>query len=84
MHGPLPERVKDRESRVIEYGRFLSDTELPAIPDSKPPREMRESCRKYLSDTELLAIPDSKPSREMRESCRKSSPDTELPAISGL
>ena len=41
MHGPLPERGKDRESRVIDYGRFLSDTELPAIPDSKPPRETR-------------------------------------------
>ena len=59
MHGPLPERGKDRESRVIEYGRFLSDMELPAIPDSKPPRETRESCRKSSPDTELPAISGS-------------------------
>ena len=58
MHGPLPER-KDGESRVIEYGRFLSDTELPAVPDSKPPRKMRESCRKSLPDMELPAIAGS-------------------------
>ena len=50
MHEPLPEQGKDRESRVIEYGSFLSDTELPAIPDSKPPRETRESCRKSSPD----------------------------------
>ena len=43
----------------MEYERFLSDAKLPAIPDSKPPREMRESCLKSSPDTELPAISGS-------------------------
>ena len=43
MHGPLPERGKDRESRVTEYERFLSDTERPTIPGSDSSKKARES-----------------------------------------
>ena len=43
MHEPLPERGKDRESRVIEYERFLSDTERPTIPGSESSKKTRES-----------------------------------------
>ena len=43
MHGPLPERGKERESRVTEYERFLSGKERPTIPGSESSKETRES-----------------------------------------
>ena len=43
MQGPLPEQGKGRESRVIECGGFLSDTELPAIPGLESSKKTRES-----------------------------------------
>ena len=79
MHGPLPERGKNRESRVTEYEGFLSDTERPTTPGSESSKEARESRGKdresrvteyerFLSGTERPTTPGSESSKEARES----------------
>ena len=73
---------KDRESRVIEYERFLSDTERPTIPGSESSKKARESrCKdresrvieyeRFLSDMERPTIPGLESSKKARESWGK-------------
>ena len=71
MHGPLPERGRERESRGIGSERFLSGTERPAKPGSESFMEARESrvtgSERFLSGTERPAKPGSESFMEARE-----------------
>ena len=51
--------VKIGKVRVIEYEKFLSDTEIPTIPESESSNKARESRRKPSPSSEIPTIPGS-------------------------